>query len=54
MRLLLQASSMKLHNPSCMYVAIKCSGCSDSVPLQSPNVFDIAVASFERQTVLHS
>ena len=27
--------------------------CSDSIPLQSPNVFDIAVASFEHQTLLH-
>ena len=40
---------MKLHKPSCVYVAIKCSGCSDSIPLQSPDVFDIAVARFESQ-----
>ena len=41
MRPLLQVSNMKLHNSSCVYIAIKYSGCSDSIPLQSPDVFDI-------------
>ena len=54
MRPLLRTSSMKLHNPSCEYVAIKlCSGYNDSDSLASPDVFDIPVVSFEHQALLH-